>query len=506
MWAPKPPQWSALTTVVSKCEADEFQKELDDYVFDRDHIILPNDYGYTISTKLKDIICTCTHTNIGLQQILPNSLLDEEVISYPQCPRVLFTAFMRQLRDINSDKIKENTINEFHSYCDKVFMQEIEPLLENFTYDVEAWMNSLETKAKQKEVLPFYEKYKKGILSYRELEDNLYKMFAKKEKQIIQTNPKVKYPKCRAISACSAASKFVGGPVIKALEYLFNGRVRGYKLSFDGKACKNWSEIEKYYDDSYDRGYVHSVDIDGSAWDSTQRDHMKYMTRKIYHYLVEHNKIHHVDPAIFLKTMTAKYRSLRAVNYMEGKSVTVFHAIVKATTLSGSTDTMFDNTMANKCVTQFSMLKCGLTDEEYLPGCSGDDGSTLLRRIPPDMKNIITTTWEELGLYPKMVDIGDYSDITFCSTNVIQYKQEGKVLHKVVRKLDRMTPLSHYTEKIGMSIANRKYYYYELARGLDTWAHDMPLYGDYAKAYRTIAHLITVPPAPPKDRKPAKVS
>ena len=191
--------------------------------------ILRNDFGYTTETKVIDVICTCNNKRAALRRILPVANTSIPVTCYPSCPRVLFTATMRQLRGPDDPKFKfdEQKIKSYHAYCDKYFDRYIEPLLRDFEYDVNAWMNHLKDYNKQKEVLEYYELYQKGI-KYKpnwELGSHLnYTVFAKQEKQIVGE----KYPKCRAISACPPLMKWLKGPIAVALEKLFHGKLPGF--------------------------------------------------------------------------------------------------------------------------------------------------------------------------------------------------------------------------------------------------------------------------------------
>ena len=181
--------------VYATCDSDAFNRELQEYKYRTDFKVLKNDYNYTLETNVKDVVCTCDRKPIA-KYILPTTENAQHVISYPGCARVLFTAFMRQLR-APTRQPNPIMIEKYHKFCDKFFEEKIEPLLTNFTYSVEAWMNHLKTYNKQHEVLEFYNRYKKGELyhySYADAENFVYTLFAKKEKQIVTD----KKPKCRA--------------------------------------------------------------------------------------------------------------------------------------------------------------------------------------------------------------------------------------------------------------------------------------------------------------------
>lgn len=424
-----------------------------------------------------------------MKKILNTPLNIPDALCYPNCPRVLFTAFMRQLRDsTTNDPLNELRIKEFHAFCDEYFNKSIEPLLRDFTYDIDAWMNHLKTLNKQKEVLQYYNDYKQKKLSSIKLWNNNYTLFAKKEKQIVKDG---KMPKCRAISACPPSVKWVGGAVCVALEQLFCNKLPGFKINDGNKCAKTWPEIEKMYEQRHRHGFETTIDIDGSAWDSTQKYHMKYLINKIYQYLVDNKKIYHVNPEIFIKTMTARYRNLTAKAFIDGKSFTIFSAIVDSTTFSGAPDTMLANTITNDVLCKFFMDVAGFNDTQFVNDCSGDDSHLATTHIFQNQIETIKTVWKDLGLIPKYIIVGDYSDITFCSTNVMPYYENGHIRMKIVRQLDRILPLGHWSETaLHLSKGQLKTYYQQLAIGMNSWAHDMPFYSDYTKAYKTMESRI----------------
>jgi hypothetical protein len=479
--------------VYATCDVNAFSHELSGYKFRKDFVIGRNDYGYTTSTKVQDVICTCNLKPVA-KYILPNTINAQHVISYPNCARVLFTAFMRQLRD-SGNKINPKTLNEYHLYCDKLFETAIRPLLRDFDYDVGAWMNHITTRNKQNEVLKFYNNYINGIkyhYTYEDAENFCYTMFAKKEKQIITE----KKPKCRAISAAPPFVKWVMGPVVQKLEKIMHGRLDGYKMSNAGEPCKVWNEIEDMYENNYKQGFNSIIDIDGSAWDSTQHYGMKYLTNKIYTYLCDYGYIKHVDTEMFRRVALQKTRKLTAKCFIDKKTHVIFSANIEATTFSGSPDTTFMNTMTNLSLSHFVFNSYGLDRSKYKLSTSGDDFNCCIASEDntPNLRNHIERTWKNLGLLPKYVLHGDYSNITFCSTNVIPYMLHNEQKFKVVRQIDRMLPLATVSEKaLHYSAGRLKYHYQELINGLKTWAHNMPFYREFIQAYQKQHDAISEP-------------
>lgn len=464
------------------------------------HKMLRNSYNYTIDTKIKDIICTCNENKASLKKILNVTDTMEEVIAYPNCPRVLFTAFMRQLRESpNAGKMDVREIHNFKKYSIKFFEDRIKPLLENFTYDVEAWMNHLKTYNKQLEVIPYYEKYKQGIYYEPEWEDDTYTLFAKKEKQIITTEADgtKKYPKCRAISACPANVKWIMGPVVLAIEEILGNNLKGYKINNGTRQFKNWEDQEQFFTEAYQQGFTKTMSVDGSAWDSTQTAHMKTTSRMIYKWLVDNDKIRHVDSQLFLTIAMKKQRRLVAKAYVNKQTEIIFAALVNETQFSGSPSTTCDNTVADTVVTSYSVEKI-IEEEQYKLACTGDDGLTLLK--PSELidngtlATSVKNTWEKLGLVPKYVLIGGYTSSSYCSTDMIHYMDKGTDQIKIVRQMDRMNPLGHWSIKaLQYSKANMKHHYEQLALGMRNWCRDMPLYRSYADAYHEMYKSIEGP-------------
>lgn len=461
------------------------QKEIDTYKIAAVHKILPNDFGYTVNTQLIDIQCSCKLNHPIAKMILPVAENLNPIVVYANCARCIFAAFIRQLRE--TPKPEPEMLVKWNKFVDDYFDEFIEPLLRDFEYNVEDWLNHLGTLAKQLEVMEYYNDYKNGKHNEKKLSSNVYTLFCKREKQL-HTG---KMPKNRAISACPPNVKFVLGPVIWRLEAIFGKNLKGYKQQWNGKQAKMWEEVEDLYELRHKNGYQHTVDIDGSAWDTTMKYHMKRIVYKIYEYLADYNYIKHVPTHIFKSVATATERTLIAKNYVNGVSMTIFAAKINNTVFSGSPDTTFANTTINSLLNIFTLKTLGYKDYEYELDCSGDDTSKFLTHIKPDLQQGIITIWNKLGMLPKYVIVGDYSDITFCSTNVIPYKSDGNQKFKLVRQLDRMAPLSHYSESaLKLSEIEMKHYYKQLALGIDHWAHQMPFYSSYSTAYNLHANAI----------------
>jgi len=145
------------------------------------------------------------------------------------------------------------------------------------------------------------------------------------------------------------------------------------------------------------------------------------------------------------------------------------------------------NTMTNLSLSHFVFNSYGLDRSKYRLSTAGDDFNCCIASEDntPDLRNHIEKTWKNLGLLPKYVLHGDYSNITFCSTNVIPYMLHNEQKFKVVRQIDRMLPLATISEKaLHYSAGRLKYHYQELINGLKTWAHNMPFYREFIQAYQ----------------------
>jgi len=446
---------------------------------------------------------------VKLRQILPTTSNMSPVIVHSDCARALYNAFLRQIQWMRPQQISnycDGYVIAYHDFCDQLFINEIEPLLRDFTYNVEAWINHLKDFKHQLEVIPFYQKYQQGILEEPEWFDNTYTLICKLEKQACDViDNKVVIPKTRAISACPHNVKWIMGPIILRLEEIIGKNFKGYKFNYQGQQLKTWQEIEEYYDHCFNvKQLTVSQDIDGSRWDTTQYVHMKYLTFKIYDYLAENNLIYHVTPKLFQHISTQRYRKLVAKLFTDKKTLVIGRANIDSTTFSGSPDTTFMNTLTNASVGRFIFedpLNLNIQPEDYEIFTSGDDyGSFTTPEIAQKFTKVAKNVWDALALVPKYIHNGSYTDISFCSTNVIQYYEDGIFKHKIVRQVNRMNPLSHYSVKaINYTQAEMKFYYQQLATGVRNWALDMPFYSDYANAFQHYSDIIKLPPTEPKE-------
>lgn len=495
------------------------QKELDGFKIDPKHIeatenkSLVNFTKYLEDIQLEKVNCTCKgnlKTN-ACKKILPTADNTKDIVVYNNCKRTLLAACKRQLREQPSfnkrmvtGKSNPNGKITYKQFCDKIFKNEIIPILENFDYNVHEWYNHLTAK-KQKEIDEYL---LGGEIKGKDL--TTYGMFCKREKQIIDD----KMPKNRAITAPHHSKKYVCGPVIWALEHLFGKHFKGY--------CggKNWDELETLYEEYYKQGYVHTLQGDGSAFDSTQTYDLKYIDRLIAEHLVKKDKIKHVDPKLFKLAMTARLKQID-LKLMTSKTVKNIGSVtVDGTVFSGDPDTTFGNTLRMAMYIRYTMYLAGYEENEFQLICKGDDFAVFMQKIitqvqwenykgyrrskytiaQDDLYYAIKTSFYQvwhpadtqyqkddvgLGMVLKFLNIGDFQDLDFCSTNVIQYQEGQNTKFKIIRKPDRMTPLSHWScDALSYSSVQLKQYYLDLAVSMECWAKNMPFFEDYITAYR----------------------
>lgn len=499
------------------------QAELDGFTVGLNHLKLNHEKKETfIETldmlKLEDVHCTCkgNNTQPSAKKILPTADNTKDIVVYNSCRRTLLAACKRQLRkqprfdkNMTIGEQPKNLKMSFKQFVEDRFERELKPLLDQFDYNTAEWMNHL-THKKQTEVLPYYEgaNIKKSWMTE-------YSMFCKREKQIIDG----KMPKNRAISCPHNSKKFVGGPVVWALEDVFSKYVKGY--------CggKNWEHMEDLFAQYYKEGYTYTLQGDGSAFDSTQTTQLKYIDRLIYNYLVEKHKIKHVSDELFLEAMTAVAKKFLL---KDNKFKTVGSVWVDGTVFSGDPDTTFGNTLRMSLYIRYSMYLAGYSEDQFKLLCKGDDFvvfvTHIIREVPWDnfkgfnlskylidkndpyyaIKTCFYQVWHPsdtkyqedevgLGMVLKFLNIGGYEDIDFCSTNVIHINKHINDQFKIIRRVDRLTPLSHWcTKALQYSNAEMQQYYRDLAVSMKCWASDMPFFQEYIDALEHHANNIIV--------------
>lgn len=456
--------------------------------------------GLPLDTPLIDVECTCKGEEVaGCKSILPVSDNTPKVIVYNSCKRTLFASMKRQLR--RTPLPHPDVVPLLHQFMDEYFSKYVEPHLRDFDYSYSEWYNSMPVH-KQDAI------DRVDTRNYANLVKNEYGLFCKREKQEMGG-------KNRAISNISQESKYVMGPVVWALESIAAEHFPGYCGPL------NWQQQEEFYNSCFDQGYQYVVQGDGSAFDLSQANDCKYIDRLIYNYLADNGKIHHVPSEVFKTVATATHRTLKATYVVNGRIKTLGKARVEGTVFSGSSDTTFGNTLRMAIYNMFTMHMAGLKyKEDYVLKSKGDD-FFVLSRVNLDWNKAYYKYWipaikdpnnyayepKGIGQILKFLVVGDYSSLDFCSTTVCPYicPDTRKQKFKILRKPDRLNHLSHYSRQaLSMSNAELKQYYLDLALSFESYAKGLPLYQNYADAYRFYASKIQGASKPYKQGKPSR--
>lgn len=372
-------------------------------------------------------------------------------------------------RHVAAVPLPENSaVLEYQKFIDEIIIPEIRDHLLNFDYSYSQWYNHLNSN-QQRDIDNMVE------------EDGpcKYDMFCKREVQDASDG----YPKNRAIAGPQAYDKFVLGPVCWKLEDIFSKYLEGY--------CggKNWSEMETQLSNYYNEGYDTIIQGDGSGFDRTQSHELKYFDRKVYELVAD--KVHHVDPEIFLNKATSRYRTIRGTIFYNGK-MHLCKAKVDATVTSGSPDTTLMNTARMAIYNRFMAYKAGV---QVKIKAKGDDFAvfTLGLGDADKMKLQYEKYWAKkgesineekgLGLVLKFLTVGDYSTYDFCSTHLIC---DYRLSHfKIVRQWNRIIDLGQYSMKaMRYSQSEKNQYIEDLCVSYESWIANMPFYQQYVKALR----------------------
>jgi len=406
----------------------------------------------------------------GLKKITPSLNGFWDVIYYESCPANVYSAIKRQATEVAA--FDPLVLGKFIKFYDRIFDEEIVPILEKFDYSYAAWYNHL-TVPQQAEI----NKVDKDKLMIK-----YYTMFCKREKQIVEDDDKM--PKNRCICAPNAEYKYVMGPITYALEEFFKN-FKGY--------CggKNWTEMEEMYNDWDRKGLVKSVQLDGSAFDRSQYTELKYVERRIYQWLIDGDKIKHVDNDVFAFQALTDTVKIYARYYEDGNVVDMGYITVLGTVLSGSCDTTFANTLRmdlyNRFVAEEYLM---LEPDEYALACKGDDANTQFKADVPD--DVIIEAYRQvfldskanpknfkdthgLGQVMKYLKIGGIEDIDFCSTET--FWSETCKSFKITRKLDRFLALTPWSNKaLGLSRGEQDHYLNDMYEANLFWMKGLPIF------------------------------
>lgn len=408
----------------------------------------------------------------GLKRILPVIEEAPDVLIYHACAANVYTASKRDC--IAMTEPDEDVVREFTQwYDDDIFPREIEPLLYDFDYDYAAWYNHLTAQ----------QQYEMDQVDMNRLDKRVYSNFCKKEKQII--DDETKHPKNRCICAPNAEYKYVLGPVVHMLEHIFKHRFKGYTSG------KNWSEREQLLNNCRKRGLNKVTEGDGSGFDRTQYVVLKYIEFKIYTWLVNHNKIKHVDPETFLKQATMATVKIRAdCREKRGNIVELIelgYYLKTGCTQTGNMDTTFANTLRQCLYVRFvNERRLFLKTEDYELTTSGDDFTNMLpmylpnERISEAYYSVFSkqkTGKHGLGQVLKFLKFTDLSGIDFCSTETYYDPIEG---YKIIRMIPRFMTLTAWSQKaLGMTVSEQRDYMISLHEANKLWIGDLPILSQY---------------------------
>lgn len=431
-------------------------------------------------TSIAEVPCTCAHPGRhNIREILPTGENDKPVICYNSCLRTLFAASKRQLKRVFPPDKEE--LNRFTKWVDKVFKQEIEPLLTDFDYSYSEWFNHLPAN-KQKLMKQVRMMHKAGV-PFPEIV--AYTMFCKQELQF-------EGGKNRAICGISDEVQYVIGPVCWALEKVAT-KIRGYcgGASYEDLE-RNFREYARI------KGFEYVLQGDGSGFDLSQHSELKHIDRLIYSTVAD--KVWHVPKSLFLKYANAEYKQFSSKYYEDKKAKTMMKAVIKGTVFSGSSDTTLMNTIRQALYVRYTMERAGLKWEtDFLVKAKGDDFMVFTHYNDKNYEKMFFDVWSPkekkpletdynpygLGIILKFLTVGHFDSIDFCSTVAIP---NGHQSWKLARMPHRMNPLAHYTRRgLRYNDLTMAQYLEDLAVSLEQSCKGMPFYQSYIDAYRARA-------------------
>lgn len=404
--------------------------------------------------------CNCKTKDTRTKTMAKMKAFDDK-----QIPTLFHPCYLNNLSAVvrmcmQTPRVDRNIKAQFQIFLDEIFRNEINPILDQLEYCEKAWYNRL-THPKQQEVrpyMPIINPNAEPIIMENLHKYNTYTNFVKSEKQFREMPDGYKKKKqgksramgCKTRCICSpcAAYKYIMGPVTYALEQLFKKQFTGYNVPL------NWEQQENKLDEYEKEGFDSTVQLDGKCFDMTQHIELKEMIdHRIYEYIKD--KVHHVDPEIFIEVANAKKRKVIPTCIVNGKVEEYGSVNITGEVFSGSCDTTLMNTIRMSLYTRFCAW---LANVEVKPWIKGDDTTLFTRRADVEklVKAIDTVfatekQWEEdpaiikgLGQISKFIKVGKIIDFDFCSTMVIKTK-EG---YKILRKLENIMLKEHFSVKV----------------------------------------------------------
>jgi len=445
-------------------------------------LILPHQMELKQYLQLK---CDDASLRPGLKKILPIVTELNPVLIYDNCKANIYTAIKRD--SLGVTKPERRCVDLFIKYYDKIFDEEIAPLLDGFEYDFNSWYNHLNVK-QQKNLKQ---------VDFKFLKKRRYKMFCKAEKQEVTSNDKA--PKNRCICGPNEEYKYVMGPVVHRLEAIFKKKFKGYCSG------KNWSDRETDLNNRRRAGLRRVAQGDGSAFDRSQDHELKYVERKIYNYLADHGYIRHVDVDVFLQHALAKMVPIHA-DFMvkHGKHVYMESlGFINKTggVQSGNCDTSFANTLRMVMYNRFVMEEyLHLEPQAYGLDCAGDDFAAFLpmtvsveQAVEAYLQVFVQTKtpgvpeFGNLGQVLKFLKFSDIDGVDFCSTET--YWSPRVQSYKITRRLDRFFTLTPYSRQaLSMSHEEQRDYLLQLHESNLSWMRGLPILSEYNDLLRVFAH------------------
>jgi len=408
-------------------------------------------------------------TAIGLQ-ILPPIKNYTSVMVYHTCLVNAYLATTRQFKA--SQSFDQAMMVKFHGFCDKVFTDEIEPILAEMKISYTNWYNHL-TASQQREIREIdTSKLKVGTPFH-------HFIFCKKEKQIVEPGS---IPKNRCICGPCGEYKYIMGPVVYKLEQVFKRNFKGYM-----SGC-SWQDIELFTTKAIGRGFSYSVISDVSQFDASARKDNRYLEEKIYKYVAQNLIIPHVDSDLFLYTSTMDNMFLQVYDYRDGTKNFYARVSAKRIRCSGDPQTSFGNTILNVMYNRFVWeVILGAEPDDYLLKVSGDDGEVMHYGIYTEA--VIDHAYSQvyvkkrqtqahgLGLIAKYIKHVPSFQSDFCSTMSFWCNRCG---FKMTRDLKRFFQLMPYSLKMSsMSRKTQMAYEKALWEANSKWIGNLPLFKQY---------------------------
>lgn len=433
----------------------------------------------------------CGENKPGLVQVMPELQDAEEPIIYHVCSATNYCAAKRQVTVV--PKPDDIMVNRFALWFEKIFENEIEPLVDKFSYSLEDWISHLDCK-KQTPMLQIraitqdildYESFKSKLSLIGEDADTNYEMFVKSEKQLYSDG---KAPKNRCICSPNNAHKFVMGPICWKLEHLFS-KFKGYC----GGA--SWNDLERVYDSWEARGLGRTIQLDGSGFDRTQHQVLKdIVDKRIYSHISKY--VNHVPEEVFLHFAMAETRLVKVKSQLKfrNKISKISDGCFSQTgaVFSGSCDTTLMNTLRMALYNRFVCEElCKLEwGTEYEVKSKGDDTVTVLnynievdyvlnnyqRVFVYDKKSEeYPNLYHGLGQIAKYFKVGFIEDIDFCSTETVYCPRMGG--YKIMRQLKRFLTTTVWSRKAKNFTKEQMLVYLEsLYQANLTWMNGLPIF------------------------------